>query len=444
MSEPNELSERELEILRLVATGASNKEIAQTLYISANTVKVHLRNIFGKIGAASRTEAAMYAVQIGLVPAPSKSTAMEVQGEGLIPGGDGSLAAAIRQGNLRSFVRRFMWPMIIVVILASITVVALALRDAEPPGSGSLAVPTGLPRWQEKNALPTARQGLAAVAYENSLYAIAGEGGNGVTGAMEVYDLVERTWQALTPKPQAVGDVRAAVIGGKIYVPGGRLPSGDPTDLLEIYDPREDAWSSGAPLPAARSAYALATFEGKLYLFGGWDGRKYRQEVYLYDPSQDRWEERSAMPTGRAFASAANSGDRIYVIGGRDGSGVLAVNEIYMPVEDDGVRIPWAQGTALPEGRSGLGVVAFADFLYVVGGSGAGKQALPSLQYFPQQESWQAFEAPFSAPWSDFGLAAAGSQLFVLGGQSEARVLDNFLVYQAIYTVSIPFLSGEQ
>ncbi|MGB9521235.1 MAG: response regulator transcription factor, partial [Anaerolineales bacterium] len=63
MSENNELSEREIEILKLVATGASNKEIAYKLSISPNTVKVHLKNIFAKIGAMSRTEAAMYAVK---------------------------------------------------------------------------------------------------------------------------------------------------------------------------------------------------------------------------------------------------------------------------------------------------------------------------------------------------------------------------------------------
>src|SRR3990172_10082358 len=67
MADKDELSEREREILNLVATGASNKEIANQLYISTNTVKVHLRNIFSKTGATSRTEAAMIAISTRLV-----------------------------------------------------------------------------------------------------------------------------------------------------------------------------------------------------------------------------------------------------------------------------------------------------------------------------------------------------------------------------------------
>ncbi len=70
-TENNGLSDRELEVLHLVATGASNKEIALALSISQNTVKVHLRNIFSKTGATSRTEAAMYAVRLGLVKTPA-------------------------------------------------------------------------------------------------------------------------------------------------------------------------------------------------------------------------------------------------------------------------------------------------------------------------------------------------------------------------------------
>ncbi|HWQ13319.1 MAG TPA: response regulator transcription factor, partial [Roseiflexaceae bacterium] len=67
MSGEAPISEREREILRLVAMGATNQQIAQRLDISVNTVKVHLRNIFGKIGVASRTEATVYAIRQGLV-----------------------------------------------------------------------------------------------------------------------------------------------------------------------------------------------------------------------------------------------------------------------------------------------------------------------------------------------------------------------------------------
>jgi LuxR family maltose regulon positive regulatory protein len=51
------LSERELEVLRLMAEGASNREIAETLFISIGTVKKHSSNIFFKLDARSRTQA---------------------------------------------------------------------------------------------------------------------------------------------------------------------------------------------------------------------------------------------------------------------------------------------------------------------------------------------------------------------------------------------------
>ncbi|MBO9370520.1 MAG: response regulator transcription factor, partial [Chloroflexi bacterium] len=78
MAEPGEpLTERELEILRYVATGASNKEIAHRLHISTNTVKVHLRNIFTKLEVVSRTEATMVAVRQGWVAVSEVRTVSE-------------------------------------------------------------------------------------------------------------------------------------------------------------------------------------------------------------------------------------------------------------------------------------------------------------------------------------------------------------------------------
>jgi DNA-binding NarL/FixJ family response regulator len=68
---PEKLTERETEVLRLVAEGKANKEIASSLQISETTVKTHVSNILMKLGLPSRTRAALYAVRIGLVPGKS-------------------------------------------------------------------------------------------------------------------------------------------------------------------------------------------------------------------------------------------------------------------------------------------------------------------------------------------------------------------------------------
>jgi LuxR family maltose regulon positive regulatory protein len=61
------LSERELEVLQLVSSGLSNREIAEKLVISIGTAKTHVHNICGKLGVRNRTEAAMKAQQLKLI-----------------------------------------------------------------------------------------------------------------------------------------------------------------------------------------------------------------------------------------------------------------------------------------------------------------------------------------------------------------------------------------
>jgi DNA-binding NarL/FixJ family response regulator len=64
------LTQREHDILELLAEGQSNREIAGRLYLSEKTVKAHLAAIFRKLGVTNRTQAAMMAVQMGVGPVP--------------------------------------------------------------------------------------------------------------------------------------------------------------------------------------------------------------------------------------------------------------------------------------------------------------------------------------------------------------------------------------
>jgi DNA-binding NarL/FixJ family response regulator len=69
---PEPLTARETEVLRALASGLSNRDIARALSIGERTVKTHVSHLLGKLGLQSRTQAALYAVRIGLVTEPGR------------------------------------------------------------------------------------------------------------------------------------------------------------------------------------------------------------------------------------------------------------------------------------------------------------------------------------------------------------------------------------
>ncbi len=442
-----ELSEREQEILKLVATGASNKQIAQQLAISPNTVKVHLRNIFGKIGAATRTEAALYAVRAGLADraltsptnpedqatqdAPQMSHVLPEAAPAQVP-----RAIAVPTGRrLPERPHPAVWLAVGLALIAILIGLQPAFR--RQLASATQVPPTAVPRWQTKLNLPTARAGLAGVMYDNQIYAIGGETTTGVTGITERYDVVSNTWTTLASKPGPVTDIEAAVAGGLIYVPGGRLASGAITNTLAVYDPEANLWSQRSPIPAALSGYALATLEGKLYLFGGWDGVHYVDTVYSYDPQSDEWRTLSALPLARGFASAAAAAGRIYVIGGTDGSKLLTDNEEFNPDSAARGGPAWRMRAPLPVGRSRMASATVADIIHVIGGEAVTGQWL-ALEYVTLTDTWQPIELPQMGSWSRLAAVSSGTFLFAFGGVvNGAPVADN-LSYQALYTIILP------
>jgi two-component system NarL family response regulator len=72
------LSERELEVLQWITSGASNREIGRRLYIAESTVKRHVYNIFGKLNVRNRTQAALQAQRLGINPQPQYLRLLEV------------------------------------------------------------------------------------------------------------------------------------------------------------------------------------------------------------------------------------------------------------------------------------------------------------------------------------------------------------------------------
>src|SRR5512143_2021562 len=208
-----ELSERELEILKLLATGLSNKEIAAQLFLSVNTVKVHLRNIFAKLGVQSRTEAILIAIQRGYVNVPNTAVpntavaAIErepIGTEDQAPLEPVSVAPVVEIEPALPVPRRLL--LIGLALLAiGLAVIAVPRGSAQSNGQtqpfsdsasvgAAIALQTGDSVWQQLAPMSLPRGRLAATSIGSRVVAIGGETANGVTGLVEIWDATRQQW----------------------------------------------------------------------------------------------------------------------------------------------------------------------------------------------------------------------------------------------------------
>jgi len=417
------LSPREHEILRLAARGLTNREIAQTLSISPNTVKVHLSNIFEKTGVTSRTEAALYGMEHGLVD---------------VPGGEAESQQS--RFSIRGILRKYFWVWMAMLALILFTAVTFTMNVLLPSPEPEASVLEDVSeRWHELAPLPEARSGMAVVVYDGDIYSIGGMGLESVHAGGHRYRPEENLWETITAKPTPVTDIQGALIGEKIYIPGGRLASGQPTDVLEIYDPREDGWEQGASMPMPISAYALAAFEGQLYLFGGWDGQDTLDDVFIYDPVEDMWHEGSRMTASRQDAGAVALSDKIMVLGGRNETGILKDTLVYYPSRDKEGEDPWYKDIPLPEGRYNFGVTSISDNVYVLGGQPAGKGS-PMEGLLLLDEEWIAFPAIQDFDQRDITMVSLDSQLVLFDNHPDLTTSPVWTYQAFYYSIYIPFV----
>lgn len=430
------LSDREMELLRLLTTGATNREIARDLQISVNTVKVHLRNIYAKLGVASRTEATMVAVREGWIAVArgeEGAAAAAVPGAVALPGlllpqaTRWPRVSALRRGGLA------LACMVAIALLFLPQVLQVGANEPQLDPIGALSPPVithgeSTNRWQTRAQMPTPRTGLAVAADGALIYAIAGASSEGATTRVEIYDTRADAWSRGSAKPTAVGYVKAAMLDGLLYVPGGLDAGEQPRDVLEVYDPAEDRWESRAPLPEALGAYGLAAHEGALYLFGGRGEGGYVDSAYRYDPQADAWESIGTLSSKRGFVGAAALQGRIYVVGGYDGRAELDTCQVYDPAGDT-----WDECAPLLRARGGLELLTARQHIYAVGG-GMEKYLAFNERYDPRLDAWTRIETPLNGQWLGLGATFVSPRIYAIGGWKGALLSTNE-AYQALYQV---------
>ena len=450
MSNDIQISEREREILRLVVTGATNQQIALQLDISVNTVKVHLRNIFSKIGVVSRTEAAAYALRHGLVPmrttaAPQPTAepigapeqiAPPTVAETALPEEVVTTAAA---EPAPAPVRSWPWLPLVGLLLFGALLSTLLLpwpRDAaeQPPLAALPTIPssaTNTSRWSSRAPLPSPRDHMALAAFDlqQEIYLFGGLRQGRVSGEVYRYDPLDNLWVSIGEQPDPVQHAAAVTLRGKIYLPGGEDTNGNVQDRLTIYDPRSRRWSLGPPLPEPRSRYALVNWEGRIYLIGGWDGQAMRAEVFIFDPETERWSQGPALPRACRHAGAVIAAGRLYLIGGEDATGPLRDGWRLDPGDElirgwSGIA-PLPEAVGLPAAVAQLGMPLIFD---PVGRTG--------FRYDQAADAWQSFTIPDATPIASSAVALDTGIYFVTGmTSSQPGAVSN---YQPIFTVFLP------
>ncbi|MEZ4709667.1 MAG: kelch repeat-containing protein [Caldilineaceae bacterium] len=439
----NPLSEREMDVARLLVTGASNTEIARGLTISPQTVKVHLRNVFEKLQVNSRTEASTLLLQRGWVVLPGMESDAATS---LSP-----VATTLPEVEPLSPLSPQPSNWQLVYLLAAILVCIIAffapsfigrtqpkidlLTDASSATLGRTLVEM-IPRWDALAPMLTPRSRQATVLLGNAIYVIGGESTEGkLLTDVERYQITLDLWQTIPPLPRPLSNTSAVGLNQHIYLAGGSYMDGATdtrqlSDQLLVYSATDQTWRVVGNLPYPLVGAALTSNADSIYLVGGWDGENAHDEIWRYTPAPANaaasiaWELVGRIPVARPFLGATVLKGKLYVVGGFDGQREMANADVF-----DLASGAWQKLPDLSVPRGGLSLVADEVAIYAIGGGWTG--AIDTHErYDPDIGLWSNFASPIRGEWRNVGAVAIDGSLHLLGGWS-GEYLDTHLRYES-------------
>ncbi len=457
----NPLSEREMEVARLLATGASNSEIAHSLIISPHTVKVHLRNIFDKLQVNSRTEASMMLVQRGWLAVPGVEIATVTQP--VLPVAESTttsvpIVPADPQPLPLLPYRLPLWQRLYLIMAALLALVALLfptfrrpvtaspnlLSDAGQPGMRPVEV-QALPLWQSLIELPEPRSRHAQVYFNDQVYVFGGETTGGkLLDRVDVFDLRQRVWQPGIALPVAVSNSSATVVSNTIYLAGGTTLLTDTNQVAIMHElwqwqPGKRQWELLIELPTPLAGAGLLGDGQSLYLIGGWDGQQMHDEVWrltVQSPpaAPPVWQLLTRLETACAFAGVALHAGHIYVMGGSDGQHSLDLNYAF-----DLTTNQWQTLPPMPSPRSGFSLVSDGRTLLALGGDGDVQMPVHD-KFDTTLGEWTNSPLPVQGRWNHPAAVGINGWVYITGGWS-GDYLSHAFEYQSSYRLMLPVIT---
>ena len=364
------LSERERQILLLVATGLSNRQIAGQLDISENTVKVHVRNIFAKIDVASRTEASLYAVRHGLMDVPA--SAQPAEPAPAVVETTPPPAEVLPPPTLPSAALRRPLPhagrIAVGVALALSLAVGYGVWAAQPVAPLEAIKPINDARWKQLPGVTQPRAHVVLAVVNGDLYALGGGDDARQRRLVERFDSTTQQWQPASPLPFALAQGVSWSDGSGVWVIDAR---GDGT--IHHWDGVD--WRQTATQNAPAEITQLVRWQGKWVVLAGAEGSA---QLWSYE---QEWTPLTVLPADVEAAALVVNAEQLLVVSTHGAVYSYAVEKKSW-LRDGDLGQPW--GTSVAYSVLGAVLVVQSDApttltVYSPGQGVVGRQAVPAF-----------------------------------------------------------------